>query len=657
MNETGMVHNQLIINTGGRHTGIIFAPFNNATPSDYTSFSSSSGSPHRAPITPGGSGWVDKPDAGGTDVTKQEAPIGEPWVLFLCALIYLAWRHFAHRKHIALLFALLPIFAHATVTALTFSPMASDAGQRVTVTPTIPSRPEGKVYVCWSLYHDAACVHQVPDVKFHEGAPSTPNAVWFTAPEEEGTYYIKTALHTGSLCGGLLDSYWVQPYEVYPADADLVLKRTEQGPGIRMDMTDNTPKKAYGALRFSRAMLADDTRSLYERFNYFISFPFDVQVADIYGIGSVGSHWLIYYYDGKGRAEEGFFTEQRPDNWAMIDDTDSILHAGQGYLLQLNTIAMAQDATWPNGEDIATLFFPAYSPVTAITTVNETIPALSEAYRCTIDLSAEYGSAEADRRTKDSFWRCLGVPSLDSPSGVTNLPYFYTWNSGDNSLSVTSGEDYTFLPAHAYLVQNGDPIIWTDASKPNALVARQHRAADEQEWRLELRQGEEVQDRTYVRLTDDERVTEAFDFGQDLIKELNRGRANIYTLVGYERLAANSLTDRDTVIIPIGVQTAEAAEYTFALHSEDAGKTVTLIDQETGTRTNLSLADYTVFLSAGQADGRFSLQISPSTAHPTGIQQVDMNASPEDERMKGVRKVIINGVLYLLHNGRIIPLL
>jgi len=160
-----------------------------------------------------------------------------------------------------------------------------------------------------------------------------------------------------------------------------------------------------------------------------------------------------------------------------------------------------------------------------------------------------------------------------------------------------------------------------------------------------------------VRLTDDERVTEAFDFGQDLIKELNRGRANIYTLVGYERLAANCLTDLDTVIIPIGVQTAEAAEYTFALHGEAAGKTVTLINQETGTRTNLSLTDYTVFLSAGQTDGRFSLQISPLTAHPTGIQQDDMNASPEDERMKGVRKVIINGVLYLLRNGRIIPLL
>ena len=49
-------------------------------------------------------------------------------------------------------------------------------------------------------------------------------------------------------------------------------------------------------------------------------------MADIYGIGTVGTDWRILYYDGKGRAEEGFFAE-RTDNWVMIDDTVSPLTA------------------------------------------------------------------------------------------------------------------------------------------------------------------------------------------------------------------------------------------------------------------------------------------------------------------------------------------
>ena len=102
--------------------------------------------------------------------------------------------------------------------------------------------------------------------------------------------------------------------------------------------------------------------SEFARYNYFISFPFDVKIGDISGIGTVGTDWRILYYDGKGRAEEGFFAE-RTDNWVMFEDTEDVLHAEEGYLLQLNTYSMQEENedVWINGMDVACLFFPALS--------------------------------------------------------------------------------------------------------------------------------------------------------------------------------------------------------------------------------------------------------------------------------------------------------
>lgn len=54
-------HNQLILNTGELHTGIIFCPFGTETPSEHTAeaaLSGASSSPRKAPISSGGSGWI-----------------------------------------------------------------------------------------------------------------------------------------------------------------------------------------------------------------------------------------------------------------------------------------------------------------------------------------------------------------------------------------------------------------------------------------------------------------------------------------------------------------------------------------------------------------------------------------------------------------------
>ena len=475
-------------------------------------------------------------------------------------------------------------------------------------------------------------------------------------------------------------------------NADIMLIREHQGQGHQINLKGSgsikTNKTVYGVLRFNRWTLNNkstaaghavlpvgEQKSQYERFNYFISFPFDVKVGEIFGFGTIGRHYRIFYYDGLGRAQEGFFAERGDDNWRMIDDTDSILHANQGYLLQLNSIRMKDDntETWPQANlNEVELYFPAMNEINTIKLEDVEIPALGDAYKCKINLKPTYEAQgnpkadEADRRVKDSYWRCIGVPGFTSyefnadtsvnfnwKAETEELPYLYEWHMDDNKLSVVSSSTFTFLPMHAYLIQNGNSFTWTSVAVPSAssVVARRQAPASEDsyyEFYLEMSKDEEALDHTYVRLTNNESVTTDFDFGQDLSKELNSG-ANIYTQVGYERLAANNLPlNNQTTIVPVGVTAAEEGEYTFAMPEGTNGTGVTLIDNETGTRTSLALTDYTVTLAKGTYDNRFVLEFSPVAQTPTGIEDAETV-----NRKSSNRKLLIDGILYIVKDGQV----
>ncbi|MBR3407247.1 MAG: hypothetical protein IKG86_00200 [Paludibacteraceae bacterium] len=479
-------------------------------------------------------------------------------------------------------------------------------------------------------------------------------------------------------------------------EADIMLVREQQNGGGQINLTNSatlttsTNKQIYGVMRFNRwdlnnlsrtntgtnenpihaALDPGDQKSAYERFNYFISFPFDVKVGEIFGFGRIGRHYRIYFYDGIGRAQEGYFAE-RKSNWKMIDDTDSILHAYQGYLLQLNSVRMAttQEDVWPQAnQDQVELYFPAMRAVSSITTANETIPALAldGPYKCTKDLSSTYGgNADANRTLKDSYWRCIGTPSFANYEGnfegwtgfhyqinSEDVPYLYQWETTTNKLIPVTSNNFEFLSMHAYLIQNPNQIVWANVSKPtySAVVTRTRDAEAEREWKLTLtNNNEELLDQAFVRMSDNEAVTANFDFGQDLVKEWNED-ANIYTFVGPEQVAANSMPFSDqTTIVPVGVKIAADGEYTFAMPEGTNGTGVYLIDNIAGTRTNLALTDYTVNLAAGTYDGRFSLEISPIAQTPTDIDNV------EGDNVQGtkVRKVMVDGILYIVKDGQV----
>ena len=414
-------------------------------------------------------------------------------------------------------------------------------------------------------------------------------------------------------------------------------------------------------------------KSTYERRLYFISFPFDVLVGDIFGFGTYGQYWVIQYYDGLNRAKKGYWMDSKP-NWKYVSPTKVAqgykLEKNQGYILELNLSAMAADNTtfWSNGISTIELYFPSTVNQDILKQTDITIPALSDEYECTINR----GTAEGDRRVKDSYWRCIGVPSYNlynstlkdgSGNAITwktdytwqedesEFPFIYMWNKTDNTLTPQATSTFTFQPMHAYLTQIKNAIVWTAVSaKPSSIVARRARkeATKEYNWRIELKQDTTFLDQTYVRMTDLEQVTDNFDFGQDLIKEFN-SRSNIYTFIGYEKVAANSMTlhTDQTSVIPVGANITTEGDYTFALPDGADGIGVTLIDEETGTRTNLSAGmDYTVYLEKGTHDNRFWLEISPVQQTPTDIEAV--SGQPSE-----VRKVLIDGILYIVKDGKL----
>ena len=467
-------------------------------------------------------------------------------------------------------------------------------------------------------------------------------------------------------------------------NADVMIIREHQEDATLITFTNPSSKltdvkTVYGTMKFNRWVLnnkssaaghavlpVENQKSIYERALYFISFPFDVNLGEVFGFGTYGVHWIIENYDGENRAKNGYWIDS-PPNWKYVTSSKGYtLKANKGYILCLDLDLMKDDNEefWPHGIETVELFFPSAVTQSTIEQGNVTIPAPDPAvYQCTINRPGTDG----DRRVKDSYWRCLGVPSFanytttlsDGTRTITwqtadnTLPYLYAWNMVNNTLEAQSTSTFAFKTMHAYLTQCSTAIVWTAASKPTPIAARQsdNEMLKDREFRLELAENDVKADQAYIRLSAREDVTTGFEFGNDLSKEFNSGVSNIYTLIGNERAAANSLplSTEQTTIVPVGILANAAGDYTFSMPGGTDGIGVTLVDNETGIHTQLGALDYTVTLEKGDYTNRFFLDISPIKTTPTGIEDVQ----GDNVQSTKVHKVMIDGILYIVKDGKI----
>ena len=443
-------------------------------------------------------------------------------------------------------------------------------------------------------------------------------------------------------------------------NADIMLIRTHQNGASSITFNSGGKltdvKTAYGVMEFQKSYINDYSLSRYERNLYWVSFPFDVNLSDVFGFGTYGEHWILEYYDGKGRAQKGYWADSEP-NWKFVTPEirdEFVLKANEGYILALALSNMNTDADiWANSVTSVYLYFPSAHEIGSLADASSVrVEMDTVGYKCNITRDS--------RNIKDSYWRCIGVPSYaqNTRTGLpteepenweTKVPYLYTWNSENNSLAITSSSSVTFKAMHSYLVQYPDDVIvWTAVTNTPSSVSRRRvegREASFYEWNLNLLRNGEHMDHTYVRLTNDENATANFDFGQDLSKEFNSG-ANIYTLIEDVQVAGNvmPLETNVTKIVPVGVKITEAGDYTFSMPDGTNGVGVVLIDNIAGTRTNLALEDYTVNLTAGTFNERFFMEISPIAQAPTDVEAIS------DEGLE-IRKVMVDGVLYIVKDG------
>ena len=403
-----------------------------------------------------------------------------------------------------------------------------------------------------------------------------------------------------------------------------------------------------GVMSFTKAHLTKNALHNDLRQFYWISFPFDVNLEDVYGFGVYGKHWILETYNGERRAQDGLWLDS-PSFWEYILDSKGVtLEANKGYLLCLDSELLSGTSDVFTNTNKVSLYFPAKDKTSIINTAYTTEVTIHE-HICTIE--------RANRNIYDSNWNLIGVPSYANHTQTTNtenLQYFYDYQYDNQTgkmiyapKSITNSTN-EFQSMYAYFVQWGGTLNWStftgNNSTPQELAAKRNTAYEVQEYnlRLELQQDYKALDQTFVDMQEDG-VTAAFDLNKDMTKILNAG-ANIYTLAGEEniQLAGNSLPIANTTI-PVGVQIAKAGEYTFAMPDGTAGITVELIDYETNTRTNLLFNDYTVNLPAGTNESRFALYMQPSKV-ATDMENIS-------DETTGLKKYIIDGQLFLQKDG------
>ena len=484
---------------------------------------------------------------------------------------------------------------------------------------------------------------------------------------------------------------WVPASGTYtednPINADIMFLREHQGDIAQIifsgDGKISKIETAYGVMRFNKWTLNNKDKSthsplakqlsIYERSLFFISFPFRVKLSEVFGFGTYMKHWAIQKYDGADRAARGNFQENG-GFWKWMNRTTEYLEPNQGYLLAIDLELLKETSDiWTYGVENVELFFPSYGKMPDISkaSVTQTLPE----HTCDIDWYRDGkvpGEDTGDPRTSykrtiyDSHWNVMSVPTYVNTSSVafnnvtwtTDIgpKFLYTWNSDDNTITATTASGYTYQAMHAYMVQYCGQVVWTaNSGSPSSIIARSTYMdkPKEVEFNLELLQNDKMLDRTYVVMSEDEEVSAGFKFGEDMTKEFNANKSHIYTFIpGVAMVGGNTLPLSDqTTVVPVGVDVKADGEYILSVPEGTSGVGVTLVDKEKDLRANLALSDYAVTLPAGTYNERFVLEISPIEQIVTNVELI--NGENGDAALNGVSKKLIDGVLYIIKDGKV----
>ena len=471
-------------------------------------------------------------------------------------------------------------------------------------------------------------------------------------------------------------------------NSDVLFIRRENNDAPQINLTGNGEIRSLESMFFAMELhRGDPDAAKRHEEQYFFTLPFDCVVGSISGVPGYMQTWGIQRYRGDLRAQKGWFLET-PTFWEWLK-LDDVMHAGEGYLLvfdkksaQWNEITVdTYDAdgnkTGQETVSMMRLYFP--STTKGLDLKQQSAEHLTVTYpdhTCTITYK--------DRYKQDSNWKVIGTTSY-SNAGIASytkdtVPGYEEWKPEEDTIHVDVPDDYegwsapmfrysyrydwqdgkfnywytpedgqgaTYKSFYGYMVQFAGTISWQpimSETVPEGIAARRYVAEGERTsytTRLELANADgEKQDQTFVAL--DEKATTTFDQNKDLNKIINAG-TNIYTLSEGIPFAGNTLP-MEKVTVPVGVRIATAGEYTFRMPDGTDGISVTLVDNVTGTHTDMLMDEYTITLDAGTIENRFYLVVDPDRA-ATSVENVGTGAN--NDEAKGVEKFLIDGKLFI----------
>ena len=448
-------------------------------------------------------------------------------------------------------------------------------------------------------------------------------------------------------------------------NADILIIRKAQGDAQQIRFSGETKiddvHYIYGVIEFEyndmyHMMYTWDWWS-YSHCMYYISFPFDVLVNDITGVGALGTDWRIQRYNGAKRAEKGWFLDGEKTFWEDIHAGDT-LHAYEGYSLLLNRSRFNGTAgnIWDNKTygDKVYLYFPSVSPMVGELS-NQPVTVHVPAHECTKDQTFvnSYGML-VNHKVTDSHWNMIGTPMFADTTaysietgptiGGDKLQYVYAWSYYGNTLGIKStlDTDWRFKTMYSYMAQYCGDIVFKGPAVNKSVAAKRSTEKKNYRLNLEISKDEQFIGRTYVELR--ENAVDSFLLNEDIYMVRNGVNADLFTYAGGYEAGANVLPIADQTV-QVGIAVKKAGTYVFSMPSQFDGEVI-LVDTYQQTRTNLAIEDYEIALPTGEITDRFYLEINITNV-PTAIDGVEGGSFKDGK----AHKFIMNDMMYILKDG------
>lgn len=368
---------------------------------------------------------------------------------------------------------------------------------------------------------------------------------------------------------------------------------------------------------------------------HFISFQYDVQMSDIFGLNN--TDFVIRKYNGQTRATG----DGSVSNWEPVAP-DDVLEAGRGYIIQA-----ANNTTNESGNShLAVVVFPSRNT----TTKNN----LFASGNIVVPLE-EYQAEFAHNRS----WNLVGNPypsyyDIHFLEDSFMTPIVLWKGSGYQAYSPVD-DDIILRPNEAFFVQrpldaeqmvfgNGGRLHFTEATSsdrngsehtPGVYAAPAKVNADRSVFNFNVK-GATAENR--ARIVINENASMAYETGCDAPKFFAEESTDVEVYVNGDiryDICERPLGDASALL---GVKIAKRGEYTVSLSGRAyEGWNVMLTDKVTGTTVDLAATAYSFDSEAGDFADRFAITFkAPTQTSVSEIEAAEGNAPVRIVNLSGV---------------------